>query len=78
MSNKYINKCVGIACLTLVLSGCGVPALVEKTANSSVPESFVGSQDTTNTAQMKWKEFFTDPYLVSLIDTALNNNQGLR
>ena len=75
MSNKYINKCVGIACLTLVLSGCGVPALVEKTANSSVPESFVGSQDTTNTAQMKWKEFFTDPYLVSLIDTALNNNQ---
>ena len=75
MSNKYINKCVGIACLTLVLSGCGVPALVEKTANSSVPESFVGSQDTTNTAQMKWREFFTDPYLVSLIDTALNNNQ---
>lgn len=75
MSNKYINKCVGIACLTLVLSGCGVPALVEKTANSSVPESFVGSQDTTNTAQVKWKEFFTDPYLVSLIDTALNNNQ---
>lgn len=75
MSNKYINKCVGIACLTLVLSGCGVPALVEKTANSSVPESFVGSQDTMNTAQMKWKEFFTDPYLVSLIDTALNNNQ---
>lgn len=75
MSNKYINKCVGIACLTLVLSGCGVPALVEKAANSSVPESFVGSQDTTNTAQMKWREFFTDPYLVSLIDTALNNNQ---
>lgn len=75
MSNKYINKCVAIACLTLVLSGCGVPALVEKTANSSVPESFLGSQDTTNTTQMKWKEFFTDPYLVSLIDTALNNNQ---
>lgn len=74
---KNIYKCVGIACLTIVMTGCGVPSLVEKTANSAVPESYNGSQDTTNTAQLKWREFFTDPYLVSLIDTALNNNQEL-
>lgn len=77
MLKNYINKCIGIASLTLMLSGCGVPALVEQTANSTVPESFNSSQDTTNTAQLKWREFFTDPYLVSLIDTALSNNQEL-
>jgi len=77
MIKNNIYKCIGIACLTLVISGCGVPALVEKTANSSVPESYNGSQDTTNTAQVRWREFFTDPYLASLIDTALSNNQEL-
>lgn len=59
------------------MSSCGVPALVDKTANTSVPESFNGSQDTTSTAGIQWKEFFTDPYLAALIDTALNNNQEL-
>ncbi len=59
------------------MSSCGVPALVDKTANTSVPESFNGSQDTTSTASIQWKEFFTDPYLAALIDTALNNNQEL-
>ena len=72
-----IYKSVGIACLTIVMTGCGVPNMVEKTANSAVPESYKGSQDTTNTAQIKWKEFFSDPYLTALIDTALNNNQEL-
>ncbi len=28
-----------------------------------------------NTANIKWKEFFTDPHLEALIDTALKNNQ---
>jgi outer membrane protein, multidrug efflux system len=28
-------------------------------------------------AQLTWREFFTDPYLAALIDTALINNQEL-
>ena len=62
-----------------------LPSLTRKEANKKVPESYVNSaqdsistiQDTTNTGRLNWKTFFTDPYLVSLIDTALKNNQAL-
>lgn len=51
--------------------------LLQKTAKNSVPESYHDVQDTTNTAQISWTEFFTDTNLISLIDTALHNNQEL-
>ncbi|WP_298741498.1 TolC family protein [uncultured Chitinophaga sp.] len=54
-----------------------MPALVEKTENKAVPAGYNDSQDSTNTATVKWREYFTDPYLTALIDTALKNNQEL-
>lgn len=52
---------------------------MKKTEDNSVPSAYndTTSQDSTNTATVKWKEYFTDPYLVALIDTALKNNQEL-
>ena len=46
-------------------------------ANKTTPASYLGSQDSTNSAKIKWRDFFTDPYLHALIDTALRNNQEL-
>ncbi|WP_235817893.1 TolC family protein [Formosa haliotis] len=47
-------------------------------ANTTVPEAFkTQTTDTINTAQLQWKEFFSDPYLQTLIDSALVNNQEL-
>ena len=43
----------------------------------SMPESYVSDIDSTNSAQIKWKDFFADKYLISLIDTAIHNNQDL-
>ncbi|MCB0401049.1 MAG: efflux transporter outer membrane subunit [Flavobacteriales bacterium] len=63
--------------LALGFSACKTPGFVSKTENKSVPGSFNESTDTTNTAQVKWKDYFTDPNLVALIDTALSNNQEL-
>ncbi len=63
--------------VALTYTACSVPTLVQKSENRTVPASFNNSQDTTNTAQAKWKDFFTDPNLASLIDTALHNNQEL-
>lgn len=61
----------------LLLGGC-VPKLANtKTENKSVPASFNTSQDTTNTAKIKWREYFNDPALIAIIDTALKNNQEL-
>jgi NodT family efflux transporter outer membrane factor (OMF) lipoprotein len=45
--------------------------------NRTVPDKYAESADTTNSAKLKWSEFFTDPNLVALIDTALKNNQEL-
>ncbi len=63
--------------VALTYTACSVPTLVQKSENRTVPASFNNSQDTTNTAQARWKDFFTDPYLMALIDTALHNNQEL-
>lgn len=55
-----------------------VPSKTLKLENSSVPENYNNlDTDTVNIATVKWKDFFSDPYLVSLIDTALEKNQEL-
>ncbi|PWV49088.1 TolC family protein [Chitinophaga sp. S165] len=77
MFKKKIHKYIGIAGISLAAAACGVPALTEKSENKTVPASYNNSQDTTNVANLKWKEYFTDPYLAALIDTALKNNQEL-
>ena len=63
--------------VALASSACKSLETVSRTANTSVPDSFSNSGDTVNSGQLKWKEYFTDPYLQALIDTALNNNQEL-
>ncbi len=77
MFKRIIYQCVGIACMALVFSACKTSGLVERTANTKVPASYNGSQDTINTAKVQWKDYFTDPYLTALVDTALTNNQEL-
>ncbi len=75
---KRIYTRLGIACICLAYAACKAPAIVEKTENKSTPGSYAGaSKDTTSLAQMKWRNYFTDPNLVALIDTALQNNQEL-
>lgn len=61
----------------IMYAGCHIPQVAQKQANKEVPETFAVSQDTSNMGRIKWKDFFTDPNLVVLIDTALKNNQEL-
>ncbi|GAB3927658.1 TolC family protein [Larkinella terrae] len=63
--------------ITLLNAACTVPRVVSKTENKNVPASYNDSQDTTNSASTKWRDYFTDPNLAALIDTALYNNQEL-
>ncbi|UXX78384.1 efflux transporter outer membrane subunit [Reichenbachiella carrageenanivorans] len=77
MDNRKIYQCIGVACFVIGFSACA-PSIVSKTENVDVvPEQYNDAQDTTNTAGLVWKEFFSDPYLTALIDTALYNNQEL-
>jgi multidrug efflux system outer membrane protein len=57
-------------------TSCIGPSLVKK-ENKTVPESYNSLKDSINTANTKWKDFFTDPNLSSLIDSALSRNQEL-
>lgn len=65
--------------LCLAVVGCKAPAPDTATTSAPVPQSFgaAATQDTTNTAAIKWNEFFKDQNLVDLIDVALKNNQEL-
>lgn len=79
MREVRASACVRAVCLCLLCSSCA-PALPQgkaREAITTVPETYVGSTDPTNSAEMSWQEFFDDPHLVSLIDLALENNQEL-
>jgi len=77
MFRNHLYKCIGIGCIALGFTACSLPVLTTKTENKAVPAAFNNGQDSTNTATVKWKDYFTDPYLAALIDTALKNNQEL-
>lgn len=70
-------KYIFISCLCLTYAACKVPALSTKTENRNVPTRYSDNSDTTNSAGIVWRAYFSDPYLVALIDTALHNNQEL-
>lgn len=77
MFKNNLCKYLGIASICLAYTACKLPVLVQKTANKATPASFNNSQDTANIGNLKWSAYFTDPYLVALIDTALQHNQEL-
>lgn len=68
---------LGVMLLAMGFEGCVPLAVVDKNPNNNPPGQFQTDADSTNSAQQPWKSFFTDSYLVALIDTALQNNQEL-
>ncbi|WP_299250412.1 TolC family protein [uncultured Lacinutrix sp.] len=78
IKNIKVRKLYLVSVLALVSLYSCVPTRTVREENKTVPELYNSeTEDTTNTAVIKWKEFFTDPNLVTLIDTALANNQEL-
>lgn len=78
MTRTRLATYVGL--LWIVFAAACIPTLPNgkaRSANTFVPPSWGGRVDAANSAQMKWSEFFTDPKLNTLIDTALKNNQEL-
>lgn len=77
MTNIKIYKSVLILLLIPVFWGCQMPGAAVRTENRSLPASYHNSRDSANPTKINWKEYFTDPNLTNLIDTALKNNQEL-
>lgn len=77
-THSKFNKLFIVGLLALISLYSCVPIKQIREADKTVPEQYLSdAKDTTNTANIKWKDFFSDPNLVDLIDTALANNQEL-
>lgn len=72
---RYLPALLSIA---LALTGCAVPRTVEVTENKSVPDHYDSHDNSNDAPAIRWREFFSDQNLISLIDTALKNNQEVR
>lgn len=77
MVNKFLINTTTLLLCMLIVWGCKIPQATTIDESKSVPDSFNQSKDITNSASTDWKAFFTDPQLITLIDTALANNQEL-
>ncbi|WP_255462741.1 TolC family protein [Galbibacter sp. BG1] len=72
------KKAYLVGALAVVTLYSCVPALESVEADKTVPETFKDEPaDSVNTAMIKWKDYFTDPYLDTLIGEALQNNKEL-
>jgi outer membrane protein, multidrug efflux system len=77
MYKSRIHSCIGVLGICVAVASCKVPAITATTENRSVPGAYSNNSDTTNMAAIQWRNVFTDKNLISLIDTALKNNQEL-
>ncbi|WP_073121004.1 TolC family protein [Reichenbachiella agariperforans] len=78
MIKRAMKKSLVAAAVASGLWACAPDLATTKTENTEVvPDRFNDVQDSTNTADIAWQDYFNDPYLTALIDTALINNQEL-
>ena len=79
MSIMRFKNIIAIAALSLMLASCGIYNKYESKA--TVPENVFGAEVSVDksgsVAQLSWREFFTDPVLQSLIESALKQNTNL-
>lgn len=78
MNKLVLKQLVCTVAIGCSLWSCKAPQAAQNPENrSEMPENFGLHTDTVNSGITPWRQFFTDPELVSLIDTALQNNQEL-
>ena len=74
---KKINILFHFILLSLLMSSCG---LYDKyVSHNTIPDNIMGIESAADApAPLSWREFFTDPLLQQLIDTALTRNTDLQ
>src|SRR5574344_2682895 len=79
MKSKYIQYMIVMS--AIVMNGCKTPQMTKMPdrVKAEIPTHF--QQDSVvggHAVSAPWQQFFTDSTLISIIDTALTNNQDLR
>jgi multidrug efflux system outer membrane protein len=69
------NPLLAIVLLTLSILGSGCKSTDPISGSGKgIPTSFHGESDSLNAAAINWRDYFNNPILLDLIDTALNQN----
>lgn len=84
MNSKKIFGILAVIALMSLTSSCGLFKKYKDT--QTAPEDFLGkdsivlafTQDSTSIGDIQWRDYFTDPLLRDLIDTALVRNTDLK
>ncbi|KQR92658.1 RND transporter [Chryseobacterium sp. Leaf180] len=79
---KIYSKFLAAAAVSLALASCKAPmaTVIKDEVKENVPQNFTQENDAdanNNSGTTPWRQFFTDPNLVVLIETSLKNNQDL-
>ncbi|MFD2966930.1 TolC family protein [Sphingobacterium bambusae] len=77
MLKLKLSNYIAAASLVLLAAACKVPAIVEHKPAEVLPDRYVDQSDSLAATSIPWRQLFTDPYLQTLIDTALTHNQEL-
>lgn len=76
-SKKSSIKALSFLLIVSIISSCKIATPPALPVAEKIPETYIGDTDTLTDGNIRWQEFFTDPLLVDLIETALNNNLDL-
>lgn len=74
---RYIVFITYAIALIVFVSSCKSLKTQTNDLTVALPKSFSDNQDTSNLANIKWKDYFSDPDLISLIEIGLKNNLDL-
>jgi len=75
---KKIYSFLAFLLIILVFSGCVTKKYTQPELSSKADKYRNIEADTINFATVNWRSFFSDPYLIALIDTALKNNFDIK
>ncbi len=67
-----------IVALIAILASCKMLQTNIAINSKPLPEKFTTNPDTATIAKLKWRQYFSDPQLQQLIDTAVANNPDLQ
>lgn len=73
---KYIK--ISVVLLLVLCAGCKSLILIQGSDKPQMPNVYIASNDTINSATIKWNSFFTDKNLGNLIAIGLKNNIDLQ
>ena len=72
LMKKYIINLILLN--SIIFWGCKTPEILSKSKAKKIPQFFTETKDSSNSADIKWKDYFEDKSLINLIDTGIKNN----